>query len=45
MCRVVAAVVPFAIAAPIAGCVIVDPGPYYGRPSPRWCYYHPGRCY
>ncbi len=45
MRRIVAAVLLFAIAAPLAGCIIEDPGPYYGGHGRRWCYYHPGRCY
>jgi hypothetical protein len=45
MRRVVAAVLLFAIAAPLAGCIIEEPGPYYGGHGRRWCYYHPGRCY
>ena len=44
MRRIVAAVLLFAVAAPLAGCVIEEPGPYHGEHHRRWCYYHPWRC-
>ena len=44
MRRIVALTLLFAIAAPLVGCIIEEPGPYHGGRG-RWCYYHPGRCY
>ena len=44
MRRIVATVLLFALAAPLAGCIIAAPDPYYGYHSPHWCYYHPGAC-
>ncbi|MDT7952026.1 MAG: hypothetical protein RQ966_11035 [Acetobacteraceae bacterium] len=43
MKKVVVAVVMFATAVAVSGCIIAPPG-YYGRPRPGYCYYHPYRC-
>lgn len=44
MHRIIVALLLFVAGAPLAGCIIEDPGPYYGGHSHRWCYYHPGYC-
>ena len=44
MRRIVALVLLLAVAAPLGGCIIAEPGPYYGEGHGRWCSYHPWRC-
>jgi hypothetical protein len=40
MRQIIAALLLFAIAVPLSGCVVAGPG---GRGG-GWCYYHPYRC-